>query len=102
MVPRRGAGEIFLTSIDRDGALSGYDLPLIRAVKDAVRIPVIACGGVGKWQDMVDGVTIGGADAVAAANIFHFTEQSTRHAKRALLDAGIDVRWEESASVILT
>ena len=94
---RRGAGEIFLNSIDRDGSLKGYDLSLIQAVKSAVRIPVIACGGVGTWQDMVDGVTIGGADAVAAANIFHFTEQSTRHAKRALMHAGIDVRWDSGA-----
>ncbi len=93
-VQRRGAGEIFLTSIDRDGALSGYDLELLKAVKGAVQIPVIACGGVGKWQDMVDGIVQGGADAVSAANIFHFTEQSTRHAKRALIQAGLDVCWE--------
>lgn len=90
----RGAGEIFLTSIDQDGVLTGYDLELIRAVKEAVQIPVIACGGVGKWQDMVDGIVVGGADAVSAANIFHFTEQSTRHAKRTLIQAGLDVRWE--------
>jgi len=62
-----GAGEIFLNSIDRDGFLSGYDLDLVKAVTGAVAIPVIACGGVGKWQDLVDGITIGGAAAVSAA-----------------------------------
>lgn len=87
-----GAGEIFLTSIDRDGTLSGYDLKLIKKVAAGVKIPVIACGGVGKWQDLVDGIKIGGASAVSAANIFHFTEQSTRHAKKYMAQAGIDVR----------
>jgi len=86
-----GAGEILLNSIDRDGSLAGYDLNLIRTVVDAVRIPVIVCGGVGKWQDLADGVRAG-ASAVSAANIFHFTEQSTRHAKKYLASAGIDVR----------
>src|SRR3989338_2509002 len=81
-----GAGEIFLNSIDRDGSLAGYDLNLIRTVVDAVRIPVIVCGGVGKWQDLADGVRAG-ASAVSAANIFHFTEQSTRHAKKYLASA---------------
>lgn len=87
-----GAGEIFLTSIGRDGSLQGYDLDLIKIVTEAVRIPVISCGGVGKWQDLVDGIKIGGASAVSAANIFHFTEQSTRHAKNYMREAGIDVR----------
>ncbi|OHA08694.1 MAG: imidazole glycerol phosphate synthase cyclase subunit [Candidatus Sungbacteria bacterium RIFCSPLOWO2_01_FULL_60_25] len=87
----RGAGEIFLNSIDRDGSLAGYDLELIRTVVAAVRIPVVACGGVGKWQDLVEGIRAG-ASAVAAANIFHFTEQSTRNAKKHLASAGIDVR----------
>ncbi|OGY92012.1 MAG: imidazole glycerol phosphate synthase subunit HisF [Candidatus Komeilibacteria bacterium RIFCSPLOWO2_02_FULL_48_11] len=87
-----GAGEILLNSIDRDGALNGYDLELIKSVTGAVNIPVIACGGVGKWQDLVDGINIGGASAVAAANIFHFTEQSTRHAKKFMVDTGIDIR----------
>ncbi len=87
-----GAGEIFLTSIEHDGMLGGYDLELTRMVSDAVGIPTIACGGVGKWQDLVDGITVGGASAVAAANIFHFTEQSTKHAKRFMSDAGLDVR----------
>lgn len=89
-----GAGEIFINSIDRDGTQEGYDIKLIKDVKNAVKIPVIACGGVGKWSDMVEGVTKGNADAVSAANIFHFTEQSTRHAKKALIEAGIDVRFE--------
>jgi len=87
-----GAGEIFLTSIDRDGLLNGYDLDLVKIVVEAVHVPVISCGGVGKWQDLVDGVNIGGASAVSAANIFHFTEQSTRNAKKYMAEAGIDVR----------
>lgn len=87
-----GAGEIFLNSIDKDGSLSGYDLGLIKSVTSAVNIPVIACGGVGKWQDLVDGIKIGNAIAVSAANIFHFTEQSTKHAKKYMVDSGIDVR----------
>ena len=87
-----GAGEIFLTSIDRDGSLQGYDLDLLKSVTGAVNLPVISCGGVGKWQDLVDGIQMGGAAAVSAANIFTFTEQSTRHAKKYMADAGIDVR----------
>lgn len=86
-----GAGEIMLTSIDRDGSLQGYDLELVRAVSDAVDIPVISFGGVGSWQHLVDGLNAG-ADAVAAGNIFHFTEQSTRAAKNFLRDAGMLVR----------
>lgn len=89
---RLGAGEIFLTSIERDGSLQGYDLNLMRMVSHALKIPTIACGGVGKWQDLVDGIALGGASAVAAANIFHFTEQSTRYAKRFMSEAGLDVR----------
>lgn len=87
-----GAGEIFLNSIDRDGSLEGYDLDLVKSVSESVSIPVIACGGVGKWQDLVDGLNIGKASAVSAANIFHFTEQSTKVAKRVMAEAGIDVR----------
>ncbi|MDO8594510.1 MAG: imidazole glycerol phosphate synthase cyclase subunit [bacterium] len=87
-----GAGEIFLTSIERDGMLGGYDLELTKMVSESVGIPTIACGGVGKWKDLVDGITLGGASAVSAANIFHFTEQSTKHAKRFMREAGIDVR----------
>jgi cyclase len=89
---KRGAGEIFLNSIDRDGMAGGYDLPLIRAVSDATRIPVIACGGVGRFKHLADGVVEGHASAVSAANIFHFTEHSTIRAKKALADAGVDVR----------
>ena len=88
----RGAGEIFLNSIDRDGIASGYDIPLIRSVAEATRIPVIACGGVGRFEHLAAGVQEGGASAVSAANIFHFTEHSTLRAKQALAKAGVDVR----------
>ena len=87
-----GAGEIFLTSVDRDGSRQGYDLDLLRAVTKSLDIPVIAFGGVFKWQDLVDGVVAGGADAVSAANIFHYTEHSTKKAKEYMRAAGIDVR----------
>jgi len=90
-VERRGAGEIFLNSVDRDGMANGYDLDLIRAVSAATRIPVIACGGVGRFKHMVDGVHAG-ASAVSAANIFHFTEHSTQRAKKTLADAGVPIR----------
>jgi cyclase len=69
-----GAGEILLTSMDRDGTKSGFDLPLTRAVSDAVSVPVIASGGVGNLDHLADGVSIGGADAVLAASIFHYGE----------------------------
>lgn len=88
----RGAGEILITSIDRDGTMSGYDLDLVSAVASAVDIPVIASGGAGSYQDMVNAVTQGGASAVAAASIFHFTEQTPAGAKAALAAAGIPVR----------
>ena len=87
-----GAGEIFLTSIDREGTGTGYDLELVRAVVDAVNIPVIAFGGAFTWQHLVDGIRIGGADAAAAANVFHFTEHSTKKAKEFMRTAGIEVR----------
>ncbi|OGY17007.1 MAG: hypothetical protein A2784_04060 [Candidatus Chisholmbacteria bacterium RIFCSPHIGHO2_01_FULL_48_12] len=87
-----GAGEIFLTSMDRDGTQEGYDLKLLRQVAEAVGIPVIASGGVGKWQDLVDGVKQGKASAVAAANIFHFSEMSTVYAKKYMQQKGLDVR----------
>jgi len=87
-----GAGEIFLNCIDRDGFRQGYDLVLLRTLVDAVSIPVIAMGGVLTWQHLVDGIIQGGAEAVAAANIFHYTEHSTRKAKQYLREAGIDVR----------
>jgi cyclase len=87
-----GAGEILLTSMDRDGTKIGFNLPLTRAVSDAVNIPVIASGGVGNLQHLVDGVTQGHADAVLAASIFHFGEYSVREAKLAMQAAGIEVR----------
>jgi cyclase len=92
-VERRGAGEIFLNSIDRDGTGRGYDLTLVRSVAEAVTIPVIACGGVGRYDDFAEGVTEGKASAVSAANIFHFKELSDRNAKRAMRRAGLDVRF---------
>ncbi|QZA81179.1 imidazole glycerol phosphate synthase subunit HisF [Deefgea piscis] len=87
-----GAGEILLTSMDRDGTKIGFNLPLTRAVSDAVNIPVIASGGVGNLQHLVDGVKQGHADAVLAASIFHFGEYSVRDAKLAMQAAGIEVR----------
>ena len=87
-----GAGEILLTSMDRDGVKSGYDLDLTRAVADAVNVPVIASGGVGNAQDLVDGVKKGHASAVLAASIFHFGEVSIAQAKAALAAAHIPVR----------
>jgi cyclase len=88
----RGAGELFVTSIDHDGVRRGYDLELLRGVADAVDIPVIAFGGVFTWQHLVDGVVEGHAEAVSAANIFHYTEHSTKKAKEFMRAAGIDVR----------
>ena len=87
-----GAGEILLTSMDRDGTKAGYDLPLTRAICDAVSVPVIASGGVGKVDDLVKGVTEGHASAVLAASIFHFGEVSIAQAKAALAAAGLPVR----------
>jgi imidazole glycerol-phosphate synthase subunit HisF len=88
----RGAGEILLTSIDRDGTMQGYDLALVEAVSAAVDIPVIASGGAGNYQHMVDAIRQAGASAVAAASMFHFTEQTPAGAKQALHAAGIPVR----------
>ena len=88
----RGAGEILLTSIDRDGTMTGYDLDLISRVAEAVAVPVIASGGAGSYQDMVDVVKQAGASAVACASIFHFTEQTPAGAKSAMQKAGIPVR----------
>ena len=87
-----GAGEILLTSIDRDGTMQGYDLALVEQVANAVRIPVIAAGGAGSYQHMIDVVQQVGASAVAAASIFHFTEQTPAEAKIAMSNAGILVR----------
>jgi cyclase len=87
-----GAGEIFITSIDKDGSLEGYDNELNRIVSEAVDIPVLVCGGAGKWQDFVDGFVEGKASAVCTTNIYHFTETSIKSAKRFLQNAGITVR----------
>jgi len=87
----RGAGEVLLQSIDRDGTAEGYDVELVAAVSSAVRIPVIACSGVGRYEDYAAGIKAG-ASAVAAANIFHFKDLADRGGKAALLRAGIDVR----------
>lgn len=91
-VAEKGAGEILLNSIDHDGFRQGYDLGLLARVVQAVDIPVIAMGGVFTWQHLVDGILVAGADAVAAANIFHYTEHSTRKAKQYMKQAGISVR----------
>lgn len=87
-----GAGEILLTSMDRDGTKSGFDLELTRAVSDAVAVPVIASGGVGELQDLTDGVKLGRADAVLAASIFHFGEHTVQEAKQQMASQGIEVR----------
>jgi cyclase len=91
-VQQLGAGEILLTSMDRDGTKNGFDLPLTRAVADAVTIPVIASGGVGNLEHLADGVSLGHADAVLAASIFHFGEYTVRQAKEAMRARGIEVR----------
>ena len=87
-----GAGEILLTSMDRDGQKIGFDLSLTRAVTDALEIPVIASGGVGNLQHLVDGVKSGGADAVLAASIFHYGEYTVQQAKQFMAQQGIEVR----------
>lgn len=87
-----GAGEILLTSMDRDGTKIGFDLPLTRAVSDAVKIPVIASGGVGNLEHLADGVSIARADAVLAASIFHFGEYTVQQAKEFMRGRGIEVR----------
>jgi cyclase len=91
-VAKRGAGEILLTSMDRDGTKNGFDLELTRAVSDAVSVPVIASGGVGNLQHLVDGITKGHADAVLAASIFHFGEYTVGQAKHLMAEQGIPVR----------
>ena len=88
----RGAGEILLTSMDRDGTKAGFDLELTRAVSDAVSVPVIASGGVGNLDHLADGIQQGGADAVLAASIFHYGEFSVGEAKRRMAERGIPVR----------
>ena len=91
-VERRGAGEILLTSMDRDGTRDGFDIELTRAVSDAVGVPVIASGGVGTLDHLADGVLEGGADAVLAASIFHFGEHTVAEAKAVMAARGITVR----------
>ncbi|HFC3212481.1 TPA: imidazole glycerol phosphate synthase subunit HisF [Neisseria gonorrhoeae] len=89
---KRGAGEILLTGMDRDGTKQGFNLPLTRAVAEAVDIPVIASGGVGNVRHLIEGITEGKADAELAAGIFHFGEIAIREAKRTMREAGIEVR----------
>ena len=91
-VVAKGAGEILLTSMDRDGTKSGFNLPLTRAISDAVDVPVIASGGVGTLEHLVEGVTIGGASAVLAASIFHFGTFTIAEAKAHMNAAGVPVR----------
>ncbi len=92
LVVEKGAGEILLTSMDRDGTKAGYNLPLTRAISDAVSVPVIASGGVGTLDHLVEGVTEGHASAVLAASIFHFGTYSIAEAKSHMAAAGIDMR----------
>ena len=92
MTGQEGAGEILLTSMDRDGTRDGFDLALTRAVSEAVSVPVIASGGVGNLDHLADGVTLGKADAVLAASIFHFCEYTVAQAKQRMMERGIEVR----------
>ena len=92
LVVSKGAGEILLTSMDRDGTKQGFNLPLTRAISDAVPVPVIASGGVGTLDHLVEGVTEGGASAVLAASIFHFGTYTIAEAKQHMQDAGIPMR----------
>ena len=87
-----GAGEILLTSMDRDGTRNGFELGVTRAITDAVEIPVIASGGVGNLDHLVEGITLGGADAVLAASIFHFGEYTVPQAKAYMAERGVEVR----------
>lgn len=87
-----GAGELLVNSIEHDGSRQGYDLPLMRLMSESVTVPIIAMGGVGDWSHMADGITEGHADAVAAGNIFHYTEHSTKKAKEYLIEQGLPVR----------
>tara|TARA_B100000767_G_scaffold91271_1_gene87704 strand:- start:919 stop:1653 length:735 start_codon:yes stop_codon:yes gene_type:complete len=91
-VVAKGAGEILLTSMDRDGTRSGFNLPLTRAISDAVSVPVIASGGVGTLDHLVEGVTLGGASAVLAASVFHFGDFTIQEAKAHMAAAGIPMR----------
>jgi cyclase len=89
-----GAGEILLTSMDRDGTRRGFDIPLTRAIADAVSVPVIASGGVGTLDHLVEGIRDGHATAVLAASIFHFGEHSVREAKTYMAKAGLPMRLD--------
>ncbi|MCZ6525946.1 MAG: HisA/HisF-related TIM barrel protein, partial [Gammaproteobacteria bacterium] len=89
---KRGAGEILLTSMDRDGTRNGFDLQLTRAISEAVPVPVSASGGVGSLQNLAEGVTIGKADAVLAASIFHFGEHTVKQAKQMMAKYNVEVR----------
>jgi imidazole glycerol-phosphate synthase subunit HisF len=93
-----GAGEILLTSMDRDGTRDGYDLELTQAVAETVSVPVIASGGVGTLAHLHDGLVVGKADAVLAASIFHFGEHTVREAKRYLRTRGVPIRLEEAVA----
>jgi len=93
-VAKRGAGEILLTSMDRDGTKDGFDLKLTSAVSHAVSVPVIASGGVGGLQDLVDGIQIGKADAVLAASIFHYGQHTVQEAKQFMASKGIAIRLD--------
>ena len=96
-----GAGELLVNAIDNDGDKRGYDLDLLRAVSERTRVPLIAMGGVGQWSHLVDGIRLGGADAVAAGNIFHYTEHSTKKAKEFMAAAGLPVRRSEFYKVAM-
>src|SRR5262249_9924891 len=95
-----GAGEILLTSMDRDGTKAGYDIALTRAVADAVRVPIIASGGVGSLQHLVEGIRDGHATAVLAASIFHFGEHTVREAKDYMTKAGLPIRMDAECSAL--
>ncbi len=95
-VTEKGAGEILLTSMDRDGTRAGFNLPLTKAISEAVNVPIIASGGVGTLDHLVEGVTKGGASAVLAASIFHFGDYTIREAKEHMAAAGIEMRLEDA------
>ena len=96
-----GAGELFVNAVDHDGDKRGYDLELLRLISQHTRVPLIAMGGVGQWSHLVDGIRLGGADAVAAGNIFHYTEHSTKKAKEFMEAAGLPVRHSEFYKVAM-
>jgi len=96
-----GVGELLVNAIDNDGDKRGYDLDLLKTISSRARVPLIAMGGVGQWSHLVDGVRVGGADAVAAGNIFHYTEHSTKKAKEFMAAAGLPVRRSEFYKVAM-